>query len=277
MTTSATAWGDTDAASCAPSDASHTIAVFNAVARVLHTESELRDRLRDIRDRAEGSARQALTELNALHTKRDMTPVLAGAKPLLPAVARELDELERACPPGTYFKYCDMWRQTKSQLVQICVMIHALERIAKSGDGEGEEEVDDDLLLSPDGVTAMIGEVSVGGAAGGGNNGNGDGVHSNDSGAARFRCEADDYLIGVCNCLQEMSRLCVNRVTLGDYATPRIMARFASDVHAGFRLLNFRNDALRRNFDALKYAVQRMDNVTYDLTIRKLGGEDERA
>ncbi len=39
-------------------------------------------------------------------------------------------------------------------------------------------------------------------------------------------------------------------------------------VDGGFRLLNLKNDFLRKKVDAFKYDVQRVENVVYDLTIR---------
>ena len=38
----------------------------------------------------------------------------------------------------------------------------------------------------------------------------------------------------------------------------------------GFRLLNLKNDSLRKRFDALKYDVKKIEEVVYDLSIRGL-------
>ena len=37
-----------------------------------------------------------------------------------------------------------------------------------------------------------------------------------------------------------------------------------------FRLLNLKNDHLRKRFDALKYDVKKIEEVVYDLSIRGL-------
>ena len=42
------------------------------------------------------------------------------------------------------------------------------------------------------------------------------------------------------------------------------------DLSAGFRLLNLKNDALRKRFDGLKYDVKKVEEVVYDISIRKL-------
>lgn len=44
-------------------------------------------------------------------------------------------------------------------------------------------------------------------------------------------------------------RYVVNRVTAGDYDCPRKVMKFLTDLHAAFRMLNLRNDFLRKKFD----------------------------
>lgn len=51
------------------------------------------------------------------------------------------------------------------------------------------------------------------------------------------------------------ARLAVNSVTLGDYGIPLRISRFIKDVHAGFQILNLKNDALRKRSDSIKYNV----------------------
>ena len=51
------------------------------------------------------------------------------------------------------------------------------------------------------------------------------------------------------------TRLAVNSVTLGDYQRPLQISRFIKDVHAGFQILNLKNDTLRKRSDAIKYSV----------------------
>lgn len=38
-----------------------------------------------------------------------------------------------------------------------------------------------------------------------------------------------------------------------------------------FAQLNLRNDALRRKFDGIKYDLQKIEEVLYDMTVRGLG------
>ena len=66
------------------------------------------------------------------------------------------------------------------------------------------------------------------------------------------------------------SRLAVNSVTLGNYHRPFAISLFLAQLGSGFRQLNFKNDNLRKRFDALKYDVKRVEGVVYDITIRGL-------
>jgi hypothetical protein len=61
-----------------------------------------------------------------------------------------------------------------------------------------------------------------------------------------------------------------NCVTVGDMGRPACIARFAAELHAGFRLLNLKNDLLRKRVDGLKYDAKKIEGVVYDLTIRNL-------
>ena len=66
------------------------------------------------------------------------------------------------------------------------------------------------------------------------------------------------------------SRFAVNSVTSADYGRPYKIAAFVAELDAGFRLLNLKNDSLRKKFDGLKYDLKKIEEVVYDLTIRGL-------
>ena len=66
------------------------------------------------------------------------------------------------------------------------------------------------------------------------------------------------------------SRLAVNSVTTGDYDRPVRIGAFVSELDSGFRLLNLKNDSLRKRFDGLKYDVKKIEEVVYDIRIRGL-------
>jgi len=68
----------------------------------------------------------------------------------------------------------------------------------------------------------------------------------------------------------DKSRLAVNAVTLGDFEAPLRISVFAKEVFTGFSMLNLKNDPLRRRFDTLKYDIKKIEEVVYDVTLRKL-------
>nr|POE80894.1 translin-1 [Quercus suber] len=85
-----------------------------------------------------------------------------------------------------------------------------------------------------------------------------------------FHLTIEEYLLALISLLDELARLARNSVTLGDHARPLQIAQFIKDVHAGFQLLNLRNDVLRKRSDGIKYRVKEVEDVVYDLSLRGL-------
>lgn len=85
-----------------------------------------------------------------------------------------------------------------------------------------------------------------------------------------FHLDIEDYLMGILQMASELSRFATNSVTLGDYDRPLQISKFVADLSAGFRLLNMKNDGLRKRFDGLKYDVKKIEEVVYDISIRGL-------
>lgn len=53
----------------------------------------------------------------------------------------------------------------------------------------------------------------------------------------------------------------MNSVTNGDFKRPLHVSQFVAELNSGFRLLNLKNDGLRKRFDALKYDVKKIEEV----------------
>lgn len=85
-----------------------------------------------------------------------------------------------------------------------------------------------------------------------------------------FHLDIEDYLMGLLQLATELSRFAVNSVTQGDYERPLSISRFVADLNSGFRLLNMKNDGLRKRFDTLKYDVKKIEEIVYDISIRGL-------
>ncbi len=85
-----------------------------------------------------------------------------------------------------------------------------------------------------------------------------------------FHITIEEYLLALINIIDELSRLAMNSVTLGDNEMAVQISNFIKDVHAGFQMLNLKNDLLRKRVDSVKYAVKKVEDVVYDLSLRKL-------
>jgi predicted translin family RNA/ssDNA-binding protein len=85
-----------------------------------------------------------------------------------------------------------------------------------------------------------------------------------------FHLSIEEYLHSLISLIDELARLAINSVTHGDYEIPIKISQFVKDVHAGFQILNLKNDALRRRSDSIKYSVKKVEDVVYDLSLRNL-------
>ena len=47
------------------------------------------------------------------------------------------------------------------------------------------------------------------------------------------------------------------------FRRPLRIAAFVGDLLTGFRLLNLKNDSLRKKFDSLKYDLKKVEEVSY--------------
>ncbi|KAL9604756.1 MAG: hypothetical protein Q9179_001731 [Wetmoreana sp. 5 TL-2023] len=85
-----------------------------------------------------------------------------------------------------------------------------------------------------------------------------------------FHITTEEYLHALISLIEELARLAINSVTLGDYQRPLQISKFVKDLHAGFQILNLKNDSLRRRSDSIKYNVKKIEDVVYDLSLRNL-------
>ncbi|AOW06567.1 YALI0F03025p [Yarrowia lipolytica CLIB122] len=90
-----------------------------------------------------------------------------------------------------------------------------------------------------------------------------------------------DYLLGIVTMINELSRLAFNSVTaIASYneshdtklpfVFPQYLLAFIKNTHAGLMVLNLKNDKLRRSYDSIKYDVKKVEEIIYDLTVRRL-------
>ncbi|CAJ2502710.1 Uu.00g101040.m01.CDS01 [Anthostomella pinea] len=85
-----------------------------------------------------------------------------------------------------------------------------------------------------------------------------------------FHISIEEYLLALTDISEELSRLAMNSVTMGDIALTVRVSGFVKDLFAGFQLLNLKNDIVRKRVDAVKYHVKKVEDVIYDLSLRNL-------
>ncbi|KAI0134551.1 Translin [Xylariales sp. AK1849] len=85
-----------------------------------------------------------------------------------------------------------------------------------------------------------------------------------------FHITIEEYIIALTDLTDELSRLAMNSVTMGNIDLTVRISQFIKDLFAGFQLLNLKNDMVRKRVDAVKYHVKKVEDVIYDLSLRNL-------
>lgn len=146
------------------------------------------------------------------------------------------EQLAQHVPPSTYYRFSDHWNWTTQRVVSYIGLVVYLET--------------GHLLVSRETCAEILGlkkQQSEG-----------------------FHLDLEMYLMGVLQMVSDLSRFAINSVTLGDYNRVLSLQSFIGNINSGFRMLNLKNDALRKRFDSLKYDVKKIEEIVYDLTIRGL-------
>ncbi|XP_003369499.1 translin-1 [Trichinella spiralis] len=85
-----------------------------------------------------------------------------------------------------------------------------------------------------------------------------------------FHLDLEDYLHAILLSTSEFCRFAVNFATFGHYERVDDVADILGKISAAFRLLNFKSGNLRKHYDTLKYSLNKVEEVKYNLTIRGL-------
>ncbi|KAK9127475.1 hypothetical protein Syun_016272 [Stephania yunnanensis] len=207
---------------------------FEGFLQQLEQSGNLRDRIRAVAAEIESSTRLMHSCLLLVHQSRPIPEVTARAEAqidVLKGLYRRLAEILRELP-GQYYRYHGDWRTETQTAISLIAFLHWLQT--------------ENLLVHSE-VEQKLGLDS-----------------------SEFGLDIEDYLIGICSMSNELPRYVVNQVTTGDYDCPRKVLAFLTDLHASFRMLNLRNDFLRKKFDGMKYDLRRVEEVYYDVKIRGL-------
>ncbi|KAK6526240.1 hypothetical protein TWF694_004849 [Orbilia ellipsospora] len=223
--------------------------IFKQVQDEIDEDVKVREEIRGLLkslDKQERSIQSVLSRVHAVPTAA-VTALLAGAMPFFDQQREVLTELDRVASKYPYYKYNGIWTreiQTASYGIVLAGWLGAFA-------SEGEEHKEGRLM-----TISEVGEKL--------------GVRVNVKELDVFHLTLEEYLHSLITMIEELTRLAVNSVTLGDYQRPMLISRFVKDLHAGFQLLNLKNDSLRRRSDSIKYNVKKIEDVVYDLALRKL-------
>ncbi|KAL4717666.1 hypothetical protein ACJJTC_000815 [Scirpophaga incertulas] len=218
--------------------------IFTQFQQNLDTDQQLRETIRQICKDIQQISREAVTVLQVIHHKEEgVLQACQKARQLFEDAKKGYTMLKEAVPWTDYYKYHDHWRVVTQQYCYLISLVIWLE----TGIMASNETVADILGINAE-------EQKEG-----------------------FHLDIEDYLLGLLLLCTELSRLAVNSVTRGDYTKPQQISHFIMELNAGFRLLNLKNDHLRKRFDALKYDVKKIEEVVYDLSIRGLLPKTEPA
>ncbi|VIO88637.1 Translin family protein [Brugia malayi] len=220
-----------------PSSATNPVDVmFEAFRELVEKDRILKDNIADVAHGMEYWVSRIIAILQKTHAFKDGCDIdLKEVQNILDEVQKYLIKLAALISPVSYYRFYDNFRFVIQKLCFVVTYVHFL----KHG-----------ILLSRDRVAEIL-NIKVDPAAG-------------------FHLDVEDYLFGVLQLANELSRFSINAVVVGNSVLPFKIADFLYDLDAKFRLLNLKNDGLRRRYDALKYDVQRAEQVVYDLTIRGL-------
>uniref|UniRef100_W5M2E4 Translin n=2 Tax=Lepisosteus oculatus TaxID=7918 RepID=W5M2E4_LEPOC len=219
--------------------------MFSNIQEYLSADQDVREDIRKVVQVLEQTAREILTVLQSVHQPsgfKDIPSKCLKARELFCTVRNHLGDLKTKFPAEQYYRFHEHWRFVLQRVTFLAAFVVYL---------EGE------TLVTREEVAGILG-IEVDREKG-------------------FHLDIEDYLSGILTLASELSRLAVNSVTAGDYTRPLRISHFINELDSGFRLLNLKNDPLRKRYDGLKYDVKKIEEVVYDLSIRGLAKEQEGA
>ncbi|KAK4896132.1 Translin-1 [Elasticomyces elasticus] len=219
--------------------------IFESLQRKIDDDSAVKDALRDIVQELEKQERTTQSILSRAHStaSADVQAVVSSAQSNLDQEIRTIHKLSETASKQPYYKFNYSWSRQIQDACSSILFCGWLGGFGKGGTGQ--------LLTIEDVGTIM-------------------GVPVNLKDRDAFHLSIEEYLLALISLLEELARLARNSVTLGDYRRPQLIAQFIKDVHAGFQILNLKNDTLRKRSDGIKYKVKEVEDVVYDLSLRGL-------
>eukprot|EP00854_Cymbomonas_tetramitiformis_P003954 gene3954-4923_t len=80
-------------------------------------------------------------------------------------------------------------------------------------------------------------------------------------------CNDEEYLQACLGLAQELARYAVNRAVEGDIDSINTCRALCTELNGKMLEFDLRNGPLRRKYDGLKYAIKKLEEVTYELSL----------
>lgn len=221
--------------------------IFEHLQAKIDEESSVRDELHEIVESLARKGRNTQAILSRAHSTStdELKPILDQATKNIFAQMEEVGRLASVASQHPFYKYNGVWSRELQNLVfsiEFCAWLGGLSEYKTSMASFLTIEEVGKLLNIP--------------------------VNLKEQDA--FHLTIEEYLLALISLVEELARLSVNSVTLGDYDRPLQINNFVKDMFSGFQLLNLKNDILRKRSDGIKYSVKKAEDVVYDLSLRNL-------
>ncbi|KZV98837.1 Translin [Exidia glandulosa HHB12029] len=214
---------------------------FAFIENALNADADIKENLRDEVHELEKHLRHMSGTLNRIHStpRSEIPALLATVEPGFTQCRESNATIAALIPPNAYWRWKDIWARHLQTAVYVASLIEYL--------STGQ-------LLSLDEASTRLGFQA--------------------EWKDRYYIAAEDYLQGVISMVNELSRLAVNSVTMGNFEEPLKISAFVKELFSAFSLLNLKNDGLRRKFDSLKYDIKKLEEIVYDISLRQLVKRD---
>ncbi|KAI9055577.1 hypothetical protein LZ554_000523 [Drepanopeziza brunnea f. sp. 'monogermtubi'] len=222
--------------------------IFEQLQTKIDDDAEVREQIKAITQTLERQGRSAQSILSRAHSTpaANLQPVLEAAETSIKDEIDSISKLAAVTASSPYYKYNGLWTRDVQNVVFSILMCGWLGGMSKDG------KVESGKLLTIEEVGEILNVP----------------VNLKDRDA--FHITIEEYLQSLINLIDELSRLAMNSVTLGDYQRPLQISQFVKDIHAGFQILNLKNGPLRVRSDSIKYSVKKIEDIVYDLSLRDL-------
>ncbi|PBP18347.1 putative recombination hotspot-binding protein (Translin) [Diplocarpon rosae] len=218
--------------------------IFEQLQTKIDDDAEVRDQIRTITQTLERQSKNTQSILSRAHSTpaANLKPVLDAAENSIKQEVESISRLASVTSNSPYYKYNGLWTRDVQNAVFSILLCGWLGGLSTAEQGK---------LLTIEEIGGILNVP----------------VNLKDRDA--FHITIEEYLQSLITLIDELSRLAINSVTLGDYQRPLQISQFVKDVHAGFQILNLKNDLLRRRSDSIKYSVKKIEDIKVKLNTPK--------